>query len=181
APDIDVFAYGGTNWLPVTGPYATASLLRAGGGLPTGAAPAAPLTQAALDGVVATALARLQDAGVGGALLRGLAAAHVPVRDLPAGDLGRAFPGANQVLIDKDAAGHGWFVDPTPLQDEEFTPAPSGALYAPAGTAAGDHRDLLTAVLHELGHLAGLSDVGAATHPADLMGDQLRAGERLTA
>jgi hypothetical protein len=36
-------------------------------------------------------------------------------------------------------------------------------------------------VLHELGHLAGLTDGSAATHPADLMGDPLRAGDRLTA
>jgi hypothetical protein len=41
--------------------------------------------------------------------------------------------------------------------------------------------DLLTAVLHELGHLAGLPDVSAASSPADLMGDQLGTSSRLTA
>jgi hypothetical protein len=103
------------------------------------------------------------------------------VSDLPAGELGVAFPSADKVLIDTSAADHGWFVDPTPLQDEEFTPAPSGALFAAAGTAAGDHTDLLTAVLHEMGHLAGLPDVSAASSPADLMGDQMGTGSRLTA
>jgi hypothetical protein len=181
APDIGPFAYGGSNWLPVTGAYATASLLRAEGGAPTGAAPAAPLAQAALDGVVAAALARLQAAGVGGALLSRLAAAQFQVSDLPAGELGLALPSANRVQIDRGAAGEGWFVDPTPLQDEEYAPAPWGALAAPAGTPAGDHLDLLTAVLHELGHLASLPDVPAAAHPGDLMGDQLDAGSRLTA
>jgi hypothetical protein len=135
APDIGPFAYGGANWLPVTGPYATAGLLRAGGGEQAGAPQAAPLSQAALDGVVAAALARLQAAGVAGALLGRLSAAQFQVSDLPAGDLGRAFPSANQVLIDRDAAGHGWFVGPTPLQDEEYAAAPTGGLYAPAGTA----------------------------------------------
>jgi hypothetical protein len=181
APDVTPFAYGGKDWLPVTGPYTTARLLRAGEGPPTGAAPAAPLSQAALDAVVGAARSRLQTAGIDGALLGRLSAAQFQVSDLPAGDLGMAFPGANLVQIDRGAAGLGWFVDPTPLADEEFTPAPSGALVAPAGTPAGEHRDLLTAVLHELGHLAGLPDVSTAAHPADLMGDQLAEGVRLTA
>ena len=55
----------------------------AGGGPQAGAAPAAPLTQAALDGVVGAARARLQAAGVGGALLGRLAAAQFQVSDLP--------------------------------------------------------------------------------------------------
>jgi hypothetical protein len=181
APDIGPFAYGGQDWLPVTGADATASLLEAAGGPQTGAAQAVPLSQADLDGVVGAALTRLQEAGVGGALLGRLSAAQFQVSDLPAGELGVAFPSANKVLIDTGAAGQGWFVDPTPLQDEEFTPTPSGALYAPAGTAAGDHTDLLTAVLHEMGHLAGLPDVSAASSPADLMGEQLGTGSRLTA
>jgi parallel beta-helix repeat protein len=180
APDIGPFAYGGTNWLPVTSSYGRADLLRAGDGAQA-ADPQTPLTQADLDGVVAAALTRLQAAGVGGALLGQLSAAHFQVSDLPAGNLGMGFPGANQVLIDPDAAGHGWFVDPTPLQDEEFTPAPSGALLASAGTAAEDRMDLLTAVLHELGHLAGLPDVSAAADPGNLMGDVLGLSNRLTA
>jgi hypothetical protein len=72
-------------------------------------------------------------------------------------------------------------VDPSPLQDEEYAPAPSGELLAPSGTPAGDHLDLLTAVLHELGQLAGLPDVPAASSPAELMGELLGAGSRLTA
>jgi hypothetical protein len=155
-------------------------LLRAADGAPT-ADPQPPLTQAALDGVVGAALTRLQAAGVGGALFSRLSAAQFQVSDLPAGELGLALPSANRVQIDRGAAGHGWFVDSTPLQDEEYAAAPSGALDAPAGTAAGDHLDLLTAVLHELGQLAGLPDVSAAAHPAELMGDLLGAGNRLTA
>ena len=56
-----------------------------------------------------------------------------------------------------------------------------GALAAPAGTPAGDHLDLLTALLRELGHLAGLPDVSAASSPADLLGEQLGTGNRRTA
>ncbi|HCU70037.1 MAG TPA: hypothetical protein DGF30_12660 [Desulfomicrobium sp.] len=58
--------------------------------------------------------------------------------------------GNGTVFIDADAAGYGWFVDPTPLDDSEFT----------GGTAEG--MDLLTAVMHEFGHVLGFRDVPAA-------------------
>src|SRR5262249_38965445 len=137
--------------------------------------------QAALDGIVGAALSRLQDAGVGGALLGRLSAAQFQVSDLPPTELGVALPSADRVLIDRGAAGHGWFVDPTPPRDEEYAPARWGALAARAGPPAWDHLDLLTAVLHELGNLAGLPEVSAAHAPADLMGDLLGSGNRLTA
>jgi len=40
--------------------------------------------------------------------------------------------------------------------------------------------DLLTAVLHEMGHLAGRPDPGARAHPGDLMADTLDPGARRT-
>jgi hypothetical protein len=58
------------------------------------------------------------------------------------------------VILAADAAGYGWFVDPTPLQDEEFLVDGSAV---PGGPADG-RMDLLTVVLHELGHEAGLDD-----------------------
>ncbi|HZY86740.1 MAG TPA: hypothetical protein VFE78_18040, partial [Gemmataceae bacterium] len=54
-----------------------------------------------------------------------------------------------------DAAGYGW-------------------------SAAGGRMDLSTAVLHEMGHLAGLPDEGAASQPGDLMADTLAPGARST-
>jgi hypothetical protein len=38
--------------------------------------------------------------------------------------------------------------------------------------------DLLTTVLHEMGHLAGRLDVAAGNHPGDLMADTLAPGSR---
>jgi hypothetical protein len=78
----------------------------------------------------------------------------------------------NQVLISADGAGHGWFVDPTPLQNEEFA-ADGTAL---AGSAAAGREDLLTTVLHEMGHLAGLADDSGSA----LLGDTLAPGVRHT-
>src|SRR5262249_58612840 len=116
-----------------------------------------------------------------GARLGRLPAAQFQVSDLPATEVGVALPSADRVLIDRGAAGHGWFVDPTPLADEEYAPAAWGALAAPAGTPAGDHLDLLTAVLHELGNLAGLAEGSGGHPPAHLTGGLLGSGDRPTA
>jgi hypothetical protein len=75
------------------------------------------------------------------------------VRDLPGQAVAGAV-GSNLILIDATAAGHGWFVDQTPSDNSEF----SGG-QARSGDAAG-RMDLLTAVMHEIGHILGL-DHGA--------------------
>jgi hypothetical protein len=80
------------------------------------------------------------------------------------------------VLISANAAGAGWFVAPTPGQDEEF--GANGV--APDSSPAAGKLDLLTVVLHEMGHLAGQPDVSSLTNPGALMGEALEPGVRLT-
>jgi hypothetical protein len=53
----------------------------------------------------------------------------------------------------------GWFVDSTPGDAAEFTPTLSGAWTAPAGSVAAGKLDLLTVMIHEMGHVLGLDDV----------------------
>ncbi len=81
------------------------------------------------------------------------------------------------VLIDDDAAGFGWFVDATSGDDIEFRQKGSDGelLAAPSSEAYGD-MDLLTVVMHELGHVLGLEDLDPDTH--DLMSETLDAGVR---
>ena len=52
------------------------------------------------------------------------------------------------IWLDADAAGHGWFIDQTPQLDEEFD------RYL-ADSPANGKVDLLTAIVHEMGHHLG--------------------------
>ena len=100
------------------------------------------------------------------------------IRNLPGTLLG--LQATDRVLIDLDAAGHGWFVDPTPGDNEEFSAAaPSGGLRAASGPAAGGV-DLLTALYHELGHALGFADLDPALTTGDVMSADLAAGTRRT-
>jgi hypothetical protein len=84
-------------------------------------------------------------------------------------------------VIDTDAAGHGWFVDPTPFDNLEFLHAANAGgtdLYTDPTSAAAGHLDLLTTVSHELGHVIGLDDSTSSADAGDLMYINLVDGER---
>jgi hypothetical protein len=99
------------------------------------------------------------------------------VADMPGLYLGAAVPG--HVTIDNDAAGNDWFIDSTPLDDSEFNNAQSlTRLYTdPTGAPAGKY-DLLTTVMHELGHQLGLPDYYSIEERENLMYGYLTFGER---
>src|SRR3990172_5137783 len=82
----------------------------------------------------------------------------------------------NMVHLDQDAAGRGWFVDPTPSVDEEFTTTANSDQLRAVDSRAVDHMDLLTVVEHELGHIAGLGDLESSLD--DLMSSMLSKGVR---
>jgi hypothetical protein len=174
APDISPFRYGGGNWQPLAGHWVSPGLpLQAAGG-PRADVPGGPrLSAVDLQMAVAGALRRLRSARVDSALIGQLAGASYAVEHLPAALLGQAIIATNTVEISDDAAGYGWFLDQTPLQDEEFN-----AGVALPGTPADGRMDLLTAVLHEMGHLAGRPDLDSAGHPFALMADSLAPGIR---
>jgi hypothetical protein len=172
APDIPPFQYGAPGWLPLAGAYASPALpLAAAGGTAPAVPGAAELSTGALHDTVQAALGRLAAAGVSPAVLAHLASVTAEIRPLPGGLLGEALPRQNLILLDASGAGYGWFVDPTPYQDEEFV---GGTAYA--GSPAAGREDLLTVVLHELGHIAGLPDDSGSA----LMLDALPTGTRRT-
>ena len=77
------------------------------------------------------------------------------------------------------AAARGWYIGSNPLDDSIFARAVSSTrrytdpLSAPAG-----HVDLLTAIMHEMGHKLGLDDSYAEKDRDNLMYGYLTVGER---
>ena len=85
----------------------------------------------------------------------------VQITSLPTGYLGTTAIGGSIVYLSADAAGYGWSVHLT------FSTSP-----------AADHEDLLTVLMHELGHTLGLSDLNPASSSNDLMAETLATGVR---
>jgi RNA polymerase sigma factor (TIGR02999 family) len=110
----------------------------------------------------AEALSRWQAAG---ADVAELDAIDIHIADLGGTTLG--FASGHAIWLDDNATGWGWFVDPTPWDDSEFT--------TPGNQGEQNRMDLLTVLEHEIGHLLGYA------HKADgVMQETLSAGERRT-
>jgi large repetitive protein len=166
----------------IPGPITTPPLLAEGGGVQASSPTPGEtnLTQNELDSVVAAAIAEWASAGASSSQLAALHAVTFSVADLPGNVIGEETT-PTHITIDTDAAGYGWYVDPTPSDNSEFTHAQNAAgtdlLTDPSSAAAG-HMDLLTTVTHELGHVLGLPDTMATADANDLMYIGLVDGER---
>jgi hypothetical protein len=82
------------------------------------------------------------------------------------------------ITLDVNAAGHGWFIDPTPDSSGEFTPVKSGELIANRNGPAHGHMDLLSVVAHEVGHYFGFAHNDDGTTGITVMDETLATGMR---
>lgn len=81
-----------------------------------------------------------------------------------------------QITIDTNAAGHGWFIDSTPDQNDEFLPTSNPDVWiAKVGSVADGKMDRLSVLLHEYGHALGIEHSG---DDGDFMAASLQPGER---
>jgi uncharacterized repeat protein (TIGR01451 family) len=84
-----------------------------------------------------------------------------------------------QVTLDAIAAGYGWFLDATRWDSTAFSQRVTSTEVQAAPTSPAYGRmDLLTVVLHELGHVIGLPDLDPRTDPHGLMSETLDPGTR---
>jgi hypothetical protein len=78
----------------------------------------------------------------------------------------------SSVTIDVTAAGYGWFIDSTPYESSEYRMR-GDSLVAKRNSEAYERMDLLTVVMHELGHVLGYDH-----QDRTLLSPSLAAGER---
>jgi hypothetical protein len=172
APNITPFQYGETLWSAVAGIWQAPAAGQAeyvdytGSGAPA-------LSNRTLQVVVAQALGRLSNLGINTTLLDRLASATYEVAVLPGDVLAETFVSTDTVEIDATADGRGWFTDASTASDAEYVNG-----QALPNTPAAQGIDLLTTVLHEMAHLAGMPDLTPAQAGNGLMNDVLGQGQR---
>ena len=136
----------------------------------------ASLSAEELRPIVTAATDLLSDSGLGSTKLETLSRVQFVVDDLNGARVGKTL--GNTVIIDNNAAGHGWFVDATPTENEEFDVLGPSGLMAAGDSAASGRIDLLTVVLHELQHVLGSEDFYSEVNAHDLMNGSLAKGVR---
>jgi hypothetical protein len=134
-------------------------LMAAAGENTSSSAPA--ITAAKIAAVVAAAKA----------LVPGSENIPVQVANLPGAIVGQFQQGV--LTLDATAAGWNWFVDATPGDSREFSS--TGVAISPAAVG---RIDLLSVLVHELGHAAGAADVQDSEHAEEVMSNLIWAGTR---
>jgi VCBS repeat-containing protein len=134
------------------------------------------LTDEALAGIAGEVMDRWTEAlNLGSDLQEKLSQVSFRIADLSGLTLGQA--SVDTIVVDVNAAGHGWYVDATPGDDLEFGLKLSELqLMATSSSPALGRMDLLTVVMHEMGHVLGFKDMDP--NAGALMSETLDAGTR---
>ena len=128
------------------------------------------ISQAELDSIAAAAISQWTAAlGDGHERLGMLGDVRIDTFDLAGQALG--YTEGKTITIDTYAAGHGWFIDASPADNAEFSiRIDRNVVTAATGSDAFARMDLLTVMMHEIGHVLGFGDnePGYAVMNADL-------------
>ncbi len=151
-------------------------LLQAASGQTSPTALGPTLTATELAPIVTEATDLWMATGLDAQQVQDLQDLNVRVGTLPSGLLG--YRVGETLTLSPTADGYGWFVDPTPADNSEFSVPTAYGLEAPSGSPAAGRMDLLTAVAHEEGHALGLPDLIPSLYPDDVMTGTLSPGIR---
>ena len=135
------------------------------------------ISQSELDSIVAAAIDRWSATGLTPEQVATLRAIKFEVVDLPGIYLGEA--DANRIRVSSNAGGNGWFIDASAQSDAFFGKNRSTSRgYSDPASAPAGHIDLLTSIMHEMGHALGLPDSYEEKDRDSLMYGFLTKGER---
>jgi len=123
--------------------------------------------------IAAAARRRWSALPLSSALRQRLERARIVISDLPGDALARVV--GRTIVVDKDAAGNGWYVDPSPLDDREYRRSGSTSRLDATEPTPTRRIDLLTTLMHEFGHVLGLPDL---SNPDNVMHRRLEKGIR---
>jgi hypothetical protein len=102
--------------------------------------------------MVQAALERWRTSGISAEDMARLQAATFAIADLPEGQIASA--SGSGITIDETAAGYGWFIDQSPMEDSEFdVSVPGNELQTTEYSPAFGRTDLLTVVMRQLGQV----------------------------
>ena len=155
------YVYGLASDQPLRAKWRPVGALMAAGGQAASSGDAAPLTTDELAPILQQAIILWANTDLNSSQLQTLSSVQVGIAGLTGAQLGQSLGGT--ILIDRDAAGYGWYVD---LESEISNPK--------SEIPASQSMDLLSAVLHELGHELGFDH----DDDIDAMFETLAAGTR---
>jgi uncharacterized repeat protein (TIGR01451 family) len=135
------------------------------------------LTSSEVSAMVEAAITRWSENGLSAKDFARFQSFTYEVADLPEGQL--ATLAGNKITLDITAAGHGWFFDTTPSDDNEFdVPVPNQELQTTEYSGAHARVDLLTVLMRQLGSTLKQNQVKLQGPQSWLMENTLEPGTR---
>ncbi|MDF1811863.1 MAG: choice-of-anchor Q domain-containing protein, partial [Verrucomicrobiales bacterium] len=129
-----------------------------------------------IDYLANAAVERWKAADLSAEQLEALEAIEISILDIEG--LAIAETNGYDIELDLNANGSGWFIDSTPFLDEEFDYAESSTVFRDTDGDAQHGIDLLTVMMHEMGHVLGMEDIYESAQEHNLLYGGFEEGVR---
>ncbi|MDF1816297.1 MAG: right-handed parallel beta-helix repeat-containing protein, partial [Verrucomicrobiales bacterium] len=136
------------------------------------------LSSQEIESLANAAVERWKEADLTAEQIEALEAIEISMVDMEGFALGETE--GTEIFLDWNAAGRDWFIDETPFDDDEFEFAESSTAFRDTDGDAQYGIDMLTVMMHEMGHVLGLEDIYQSAQDLNLMHWDLDEGQRIT-